>query len=175
MTHHDLSGAPTTIIGNSSNKNGEFSLVKIEIASFWLFPYIAPKNDFDPLLVHGQDQDLMEEWLGETSNLKTFKEPAVATLPPNFFIIYYGQKVPHSDIRTNKVKSKMMHLGTGYDLWARVVDKTLTANKFDDFLTVKDEAKKDPLLIQKYFVSSWDPVTLTQLASYNPLKNKTKF
>jgi hypothetical protein len=33
MIHHNNSGVPTTIIGNSSNKKGEFSL-KIEIASF---------------------------------------------------------------------------------------------------------------------------------------------
>jgi hypothetical protein len=85
MIHHNLSGAPTTIICNSSNKKGEFSLVKIEIASFQLFPYIPPKKDFDPLLAHGQD--LMEELLGETDDLKTFEEPVVATLLPNFFII----------------------------------------------------------------------------------------
>ncbi len=34
MIHHDLTGNPTTIIGNSSNKQGEFSLVKVDIASF---------------------------------------------------------------------------------------------------------------------------------------------
>jgi hypothetical protein len=62
MIHHNLSGAPTTIIGNSSNKEGEFSLMKIEIAFFQLFPYIAPKKDFDHLLVHGQD--LTKELLG---------------------------------------------------------------------------------------------------------------
>jgi hypothetical protein len=49
----------------------------------------------------------------------------------------------------------------------RIVDKTLTTDKLDDFLTVVDEAKKGPLLIQRYFLSSWDPVTLTQLALNN--------
>jgi hypothetical protein len=74
--------------------------------------------------------------------------------------------VPHGDITANKVKSKMIHLGMGYDLWARIVDKILTTDKLNDFLTA-DEVKKDPLLNQKYFLSSWNPVTLTQLASYN--------
>ncbi len=162
MIHHNISGALTTIIGNSCNKKGEFNLVNIEIASFQLFSYIAPKKDFDPVLAHGQD--LTEKLLGETNNLKTFEEPVVATLLPSFFVIYYGQKVPHSNIMTNKVKSKMMHLGTGYDLWARIVDKTLTIDKLDDFFMVVDEAKKDPLLIPKNLFSSWDPVTSTQLA-----------
>jgi hypothetical protein len=61
----------------------------------------------------------------------------------------------------------MMHLGRGYVLWARIVDKTLTIDKHGNFLTVADEAKKDPLLIQKYFLSSWDSVTLNQHASNN--------
>jgi hypothetical protein len=147
MIHHDISGVPATIIDNSSNKKGEFSLIKIKIASFQLFPYIAPKWNCDPLLAYGQD--LTEDLLGETKDLKTFKESVVATLLPNLFVIYYGQKVPHSDITTNKVKAKMMHLGTGYDLWARIVDKTLTTFKLNDFLTVADEAKKDLSLIQR--------------------------
>jgi hypothetical protein len=63
----------------------------------------------------------------------------------------------------------MMHLDTGYDLWARIVDKTLMTDKLDDFLMVADEAKKDQSLIQKYVLSSWDPVTSTQLAIINGL------
>jgi hypothetical protein len=51
-------------------------------------------------------------------------------------------------------KSKIMHLGKGYNLWARILDKTLMTNKPDDFLMVVVEAKKDPLLIQKYILSS---------------------
>jgi hypothetical protein len=124
--------------------------------------------------VHGQD--LTEELLGETNDLKTFEEPVVATLLPNFFIIYYGLKIPHGDITTNKVKSKMMHLGKGYDLWARIIDKTLTTDKLDNFLTVADEGKKDLLLIQKYFLSSWDPVTSPQLAlKHGPCRTITNF
>ncbi len=61
----------------------------------------------------------------------------------------------------------MIKLGTGYDLWTRVVDKTLSSNKLDKFLTVTDEAKKDPLLICMHFLPSWDPLTSTQLASNN--------
>jgi hypothetical protein len=51
------------------------------------FSYITPKKDFVPLLAHGQD--LMEELLGETNNLKTFEGPVVATLLCSFFVIYY--------------------------------------------------------------------------------------
>jgi hypothetical protein len=61
----------------------------------------------------------------------------------------------------------MIKLGTGYNLWSRVIDKMLSTNKLDDFLTVADKAKKDQLLICKHFLPSWDPLTSTQLASNN--------
>jgi hypothetical protein len=106
MFHHDLTENPTTIIGNSSNKQGEFSLVKVDIASFRLFPYVVSKHTFDTLLTHGDK--LTEELLDDTTNLKSFNvdEPIIATLIPNFFVIYYGQKVPHGNITTDKLRPR---------------------------------------------------------------------
>jgi hypothetical protein len=48
MIHHSLSRAPTTIISNYSNKKGEFSLIKIKIASFQLSPTLHPKGTLTP-------------------------------------------------------------------------------------------------------------------------------
>jgi hypothetical protein len=132
MIHHDLTGNPTTIIENSSNKQGEFSLVKVDIASFRLFPYLGPERTFDTLLPHGDK--LTEELLDNTTDLKSFKEPSIATLFPNFVVIYCGQKAPHGNVTTDKLKAKMIKLGTGYNLWARVVDETLSSDKLDEFL-----------------------------------------
>ncbi len=165
MIHHDLTGNLTPIIGNSSNKQGEFSLVKVDIASFRLFPYLWPKHTFKTLLPHGDE--LTEDILDDTADLKSFEEPIVATLIPNFFVIHYGQKVPHGDITIDKLKVKMIKLGTGYDLWARVIDETLSSDKLNKFFMVADKAKKDPLLICKHFLPSWDPLASTQLASNN--------
>jgi hypothetical protein len=152
MIYPNLTGNLTTGNGYFSNKQGEFSLVKIDIASFHLFPYIAPEHTFDTLLSHGDE--LTEELLSDTTDLKSFNEPIIAILIPNFFVIYYGQKVPHDNITTNKLKAKMIKLGTGYDLQARVVDKTLSINKLVNSLMVADKTKKDPLLIHKHFLPS---------------------
>ena len=65
--HYDLTGTPTTIIGNASNKQGESCLAKIELKSICLFPYIIAKNDFNPLLVHGDN--IPQELLTETNDL----------------------------------------------------------------------------------------------------------
>jgi hypothetical protein len=165
MIHHDLTGNPTTIIGNSSNKQEEFSLVKVDIAFFHLYSYLGLERTFDTLLPHSDE--LTDELLNDTTDLKSFEEPIVTTLVPNFFVIYYGQNVLHGNITTEELKAKMIKLGTGYDLWARVVDKMLSTNKLDNFLTATDEAKKDSSLICKHFLPSWDPLTSMQLASNN--------
>jgi hypothetical protein len=162
MIHYDLTGNPTTINGYSSIKQGEFSLLKVDIASFCLFPYVGPERTFDTLLPHGDK--LTEELLNDTTDLKSFDEPIVATLVPNFFVMYYGQKVPHGNITTDDLKAKMIKLGTGYNLWVRVVDEKLSTNKLNNFLMVADKAKKEPSLICKHFLPSWDPLISTQLA-----------
>jgi hypothetical protein len=133
--------------------------VKVNIASFRLFPYVAPKHTFDTLLPHGDK--LTEELLSDTTDLKSLNKPIVATLIPNFFVIYYGQKVPHGDITTDKLKAKMIKLGTGYNLWERVIDKTLSTDKLNNFLMVADKAKEDSLLLCKHFLPSWDLFTST--------------
>jgi hypothetical protein len=64
--------------------------MKVDIASFCLFPYLGPKHTFDTLLPHGDE--LTEKLLNDTTDRKSFDEPIVATLFPNFFVIYLGRK-----------------------------------------------------------------------------------
>jgi hypothetical protein len=54
MFHHGLSGVQITIIGNSSNNKGEFSLIKIKISSFQFPPESHPKRTLTPFW-HWQD------------------------------------------------------------------------------------------------------------------------
>jgi hypothetical protein len=53
--HFNLAGNPFAFIGNSSNKMGEFSLIKINVMSICLFPYIKDKTTMDASLNHGDD------------------------------------------------------------------------------------------------------------------------
>ncbi len=62
--HINLAGKPIALIGNSSNKMGEFSLNKIDIMSIHLFPYIKDKATMDVSLNHGDD--LPKQLLFET-------------------------------------------------------------------------------------------------------------
>ncbi len=94
--HFNLAGEPIAFIGNLSNKMGEFSLIKINVTSIRLFPYIKDKATMDDSLNPGDD--LPVELLSKT-NWKDFKEPIVGTLIPKFFIAYFEQVLPHGNIR----------------------------------------------------------------------------
>jgi hypothetical protein len=45
--HFNLAGDPIAFIRNSSNKMGEFSLIKIDVTSIRLFPYIKDGATMD--------------------------------------------------------------------------------------------------------------------------------
>ncbi len=100
--HFNLAGEPIVFIGNSSNKMGKFSLIKIDVTSIHLFPYIKDKATMDVSLNHGDD--LPKESLSET-NWNDFKEPIVGTLIPNFSIAYFGQDLPHGNISDDEIKA----------------------------------------------------------------------
>ena len=51
--HCDLSGTPVTIIGNCSKKIGEFTMIKIDVASLHDFPYFKKKKMMDINLIQG--------------------------------------------------------------------------------------------------------------------------
>jgi hypothetical protein len=53
--HFNPTGNPIAFIGNSSKKMGKFSLIKIDVLSISLFPYIKDKATMDDSLNHGDD------------------------------------------------------------------------------------------------------------------------
>ncbi len=62
--HFNLAGKPIVFIGNLSNKMGELSLIKIDVISIRLFPYIKDKATTDDSLNHGDGLPI--ELLSET-------------------------------------------------------------------------------------------------------------
>jgi hypothetical protein len=106
--HFNQAGKPIAFIRNLSYKMGEFSLIKIDVTSICLFPYIKDKVTMDDSLNHGDN--FPKELLSKT-DWNDLKEPIVGTLIPNFFITYFGQDLPHGNISDNK-KAELIHLGT---------------------------------------------------------------
>ncbi len=134
--HFNLAGNPIAFIGNLSNKMGKFSLIKINVMSIRLFPYIKDKATMDANLNHGDD--IPTDWLIKT-NWKDFKKPIIGTPIPTFFITYFGKVLPHGNISGNEIKAKLVHLGTGYKLWANTANNAI--KKLDNILSVMEESE----------------------------------
>jgi hypothetical protein len=84
---YNLSGKPITIIGNSSNKEEEFSLIKINVTSIHLFPYVKDKVATDSTLTHGDE--FLKELLSSTDWVD-FTDPIVDTLYPTSSLLILG-------------------------------------------------------------------------------------
>jgi hypothetical protein len=92
--HYNLSGKPIAFIGNSSNKEGEFSLIKIDVTSICLFPYVKDEATKDTTLTHG---DEFPKVLLFSTDWEDYTDPNVSTLVPNFFLTYFGQQLAYGD------------------------------------------------------------------------------
>jgi hypothetical protein len=165
--HYNLAGKPIAFIGNSSNNMGEFSLIKIDITSICLLPYIKDEATMDDSLNHGDD--LPKESLSET-NWNDSKELIIGTLIPNFFITYFGQDLPHGNISDDKIKAKLVCLSTGYELWANTANDAV--KKLDNILSVMEEIKT-PESIKKHFNPNRDAKSLPLATSNSPFNAMT--
>jgi hypothetical protein len=160
--YFNLAGKPIAFIGNLCNKMGECSLIKIDITSIRLFPYINNKATMDVSLNHGDN--LPKESLSEI-DWNDFEELIIGTLIPNFFITYFGHNLPHGDISDKKIKAKLVCLGTGYELWANIANDAV--KKLNDILSVMEEIKT-PESIKKHFNPNQDAKCLRPATSNGP-------
>ena len=89
------------IIGNASNKLGEFSCVAVNLASLKLFGCITQKDKVDTMMPYKSDFENIDLINTDWHNSgKTY----VGLLLPNFFILYFGQKPPTGHITSDDVK-----------------------------------------------------------------------
>jgi hypothetical protein len=130
-------------------------------------PLLMDKATMDNSLNYGDD--LPADWLPKT-NWNDFEEPIVGTLIPNFFITYFGQVLPHGNISDNEIKVKLIHLGTGYELWANTANDAV--KKLDNILSVMEEIKT-PESIKKFFDLNWDAKSLPLATSNGPFNAMT--
>jgi hypothetical protein len=109
--------------------------------------------------------DLPKELLSKT-NWNEFEEPIVGTLILKFFTTYFGQDLPHGNISDDKIKAKLVCLGTGYELWANTTNKN-AVEKLDNILSVMEEIKTLES-IKKHFNPNRDAKSLPLATSNSP-------
>ena len=99
------------IIGNASNKLGEFSCVAVNLASLKLFGCITQKEKVDAMMPYKlafKNGNLINtDW-------HIFGTTYVGLLLPNFWILYSGQKPPTRDVTLDDAKIEFLNVGPGY-------------------------------------------------------------
>ncbi len=123
--HLNLGGKPLGIVGNASNKMGEFSCVYIKLTDLKYFPYIESMTTMDARLKHTEVTPLDPEHLKFTEDFKGFTDPLRGTLFLVFFLIYFGQDTPQGSIFIDEEKSALAKLGHGYGLWVGTASKAI--------------------------------------------------
>ena len=167
--YKDLQGKPTTIVGNSSDTIGEYSLLRVDISCIKNFVYIERQSAFDKSFILGAT--IPEEFLKYTS-WKDEAVPMAATILPNFFPIYFGQKLVYGDLRKEDTRIEFERLGVGYRLWADAADSAIqhfadTSMVIDSFAGDGADDEELDRNFKLYFDSTWDPTTSTKIALNN--------
>jgi hypothetical protein len=172
--HCNLSGKPIAIVGNCSNKPGEFTMIKIDVASIRVFPLFKDKTKMDAALTHGED--IPEAYLAHT-DWSSLEDPVtiVGTLVPNFFVIYFGQDLPHGSIDDDDVMLQIARMGVGYELWAETAKDA--SDKADDIVAIldkiDDEAGPAMELYRKYLDPNRHENSLPLAKSNGPFGSMT--
>ena len=132
--HCNMSSKPVAIVGNCSNIPGKFTMIKIDVASIHFFPLFKDKKTMDAALSYGED--IPSTYLTHT-DWSSFKDPIVGALVPNFFIVYFGQDLPHGSIEDDEVMFQLASMGVGYELWAETAKDAI--DKINDIVAVLDK------------------------------------
>ena len=111
QVRHDLGGNPVGLVGNSSNKIGDFSCAYIRLSSFKFFPFVEATSAMNALLKHTDVTPFVAEHLTYTGDFKDLTDPFRGTFLPNFFIVYFGQDIPQGNISSNDKKTDMAKMG----------------------------------------------------------------
>jgi hypothetical protein len=105
QVHTDLSGNFIGLVGNTSNKIGEFSCVHIHKDAFGLFQIIDYNVNMEEAMPgHSSTVTLFASNLLTNTEWKNLSDAIIGVLFPNFFIVYFGQDFPKGDISLEDIK-----------------------------------------------------------------------
>jgi len=136
QVQYDLGGEPVCFVGNSSNKIGEFSCVYISLSDFNFFPFVEATSTMNELLKNTEVTPFASEHLSYTRDWKDLTDPVRGTFVPNFFIVYFGQEIPHGSISNDDENTAKAKMGPRYDLWVTAISDTI--DNMEDIDTIMD-------------------------------------
>jgi hypothetical protein len=151
--HTDLAGKPLAIVGNTSNKLGEFSLGMLPLSTVKMFISILGKGgDVNTLNLIEHGDDIPDEFRKDTSWYNT-AETHVGMVLPNIFLIYFGQDIPYGLVTSDDTKLAFERLGTGYEAWSIMAGVAL--KNLSEIDTIVDNATTGNLDELKEFTKKY--------------------
>ena len=129
--HKTLDGEYVSIVGNTSDDNGDCSLCEIKLAFFKAFIVANECANFNKAL--SLRENIMPTLLANTSWTDSPQPIAACTLP-NCFPVYYRQEPIYGDIRLEDVRTRMAALGKRYKIWVAYAHSAFLL--VDDILTL---------------------------------------
>ena len=173
--YKNLRGVPQSIVGNASDTIGEYSLVVVDLSRIKSFAVIGKRASFHKDCVLGETIPV-EPYLADTK-WKDAQDPIAATVLPNFFPIYFGQKVIRGDIRSEDAQDQFQSMGTGYELWAHGAKTAVEELKDINIVLENFSPENAPLVapdrtaldenVRKYCDPTWVYQTSVDLAYVN--------
>jgi hypothetical protein len=140
---------------------GEFSCVYISLSDFKFFPFVEATSAMNALLKHTDVTPFAAKHLTYTGDFKDLTDTVRGTFLPNFFIVYFGQDIPHGNISSDDEKTAMAKMGPGYALWVTTVSDAI--DNIDDIDVIMDAFSVVDDLTQvdyykKHFYAHYDGV-----------------
>ena len=128
-----LQGEPSEIVGNASDVQGEFCMVKVKIKDLKFFLIMGVNLPFEsevatPLTI--------KQLAG--SPLEGKDEVHIGSLN-KWILFYHGMKLPQGDVRTVEESNLPEALGSGYQLWMSWIVRMLAPAYNDAILNLVDD------------------------------------
>lgn len=131
---NNLTGQPTKIIGNASNKKGEFSLIELNLGALKYFVLPMLKTQAPDGMHSGTT--LTKVIYKDTKWKDNDEGTMVVSIIPKILPIFFGMDVPYGSLHEEDVAVLFSNLGTAYEAYVNAVLAHQTGNTSEHADTV---------------------------------------
>lgn len=142
QVHNNLAGDPIKIVGNASNKKGEFSMIEMSLDALKYFALPMLKNQAPAGMY--SDTALTKTIYEGTKWQQNGEGTMVVALIPKIVPIFFGMSVPHGSLHDDEVAADFAELGKAYEVFANSVVAYQDGDTSQDAETIVQKLKGMP-------------------------------